>query len=387
MRNRKVALAMAGAALGSLIFPAAASAATPAAPAAPAAVSTTCPDTAHHQDAKHDGYNCSTIAQTPAQLWSVTLNGDVSYPVIAGGRVFVTTSNPDGAYGGDLYALDARTGKTLWGPIPLSGTYYTFTLAFDSGRVFVNDFDGTVRAFNATTGAQEWSTTTEYFSGEPVAANGTVWVDGSPGVTGLSESTGAVVAQSGYLDGDEADPAVSSTGVYLSTGCNTQYKLSLTATVDWEDNNGCSGGGGASAALTGSLMYGSEGDEILAQQTGAVKGSFAGTPAFSGTTGYFASGDVVAATSTKTSQPLWSATLPGSVVDGPSVTPSAVWVATDTPQGTSALIALDPSNGTILSSTALPGEAGTTGSGAASDLGVGNNLVVVPTGSTVSAFG
>ena len=101
----------------------------------------------HHENAAHDGRNCSTVPVNPAQLWSVTLNGAASYPVIAGGRVFVTTSNPGGSYGGSLYALDAQTGKTLWGPIALSGTYFYFPLAFGGGRVFVNNFDGTVTRF------------------------------------------------------------------------------------------------------------------------------------------------------------------------------------------------------------------------------------------------
>jgi PQQ-like domain len=132
----------------------------------------------HHENAAHDGRNCSTVPVNPAQLWSVTLSGAASYPVIAGGRVFVTTSVPGGSYGGSLYALDAQTGTILWGPVALSGTYFYFPLAYGGGRVFVNDFDGTLRAFNAATGVQEWSTTTSYFSGEPVVSQGEVWVQG-----------------------------------------------------------------------------------------------------------------------------------------------------------------------------------------------------------------
>ena len=229
------------------------------------------PDVAHHENAAHDGRNCSTVPVNPAQLWSVTLNGAASYPVIAGGRIFVTTSAPGGSYGGSLYALDAQTGKTLWGPVALSGTYFYFPLAYGGGRVFVNDFDGTLRAFNAATGAQEWSTTTSYFSGEPVVSQGEVWVQGSGSVYGLSAKTGAIEVQTGYLDGDGAAPAVDKSGVYVSTGCQTQVKLSLSGETLWEDSNSCSGGGGASTALWRGLMYGGEGDKILDQSTGAVE--------------------------------------------------------------------------------------------------------------------
>ncbi len=383
MHRRSMMLVSAVAALGALAFPAAASASA-ARPAGVAAVSTSCPDTAHHEDAKQDGYNCSTIAQTPTRLWSTTLGADASYPVIAGGRVFVTTSVPGGSYGGDLYALSATTGKVLWGPVALPGTYYYFALAYDSGRVFVNDFDGTVTAFAAATGAQDWSTPTSDFSSEPVAANGTVWVQSGAVLYGLSEQTGAVEQQSGYLDGDGNTPAVNSTGVFLSGGCS-QFRLSLTATVVWKDNSGCSGGGGGPTYLSNNRMFSGEGNVVLAQSTGKKLGTYTGSPAFAATTGYFANGDVVSASSVTTGAALWSATLPAPVVDSPVVTPSAVWVAT----GDSELVALDPSNGAVLSTSPLPAPPGGGGeySGVPSDLGAGNNLVVVPTGATVSAFG
>ena len=383
MHRRSMMLISAVAALGALAVPAAASASV-ARPAGVAAVSASCPDTAHHEDAKQDGYNCSTIAQTPTRLWSTTLGAAASYPVIAGGRVFVTTSVPGGSYGGDLYALSATTGKVLWGPVALPGTYYYFALAFDSGRVFVNDFDGTVTAFAAATGTEDWSTPTSDFSSEPVAANGTVWVQSGSEVYGLSEQTGAVQEQSGYLDGDGNTPAVNSTGVFLSGGCS-QFRLSLTATVVWKDNSGCTGGGGGPTYLSNNRMYSGEDNSVLAQSTGKRLGTYAGSPAFAATTGYFANGDVVSASSVTTGAALWSATLPAPVADSPIVTPSAVWVATSN----SELVALDPSNGSVLSTSPLPAAPGGGGqySGVPSDLGAGNNIVVVPTGATVTAFG
>jgi outer membrane protein assembly factor BamB len=375
MRRAIMTVTIALGTLGALAFPAAAS----------AAVSTACPDVAQHENAVHDGYNCSTVPAKPTQLWSDTLDGSASYPVIAGGRVFVTTSASGGSYGGDLYALNAKTGKVIWGPVPLSGTYYYFPLAFDNGQVFVSNFDGTVTAFNAATGVQAWSTATNYFAGEPVASNGTVWLDTNAGIYGLSETTGAVTTQSGYLDGNGATPGVSSSGVYLSAGCS-QFKLSLSATVVWDDNSGCSGGGGASTALWDGRMYGGQGSEILAQSTGKLEGTYTGTPAFTGATGLFANGDTVSALDVaEKNAPLWTATLPGNVVAGPVVTPSAVWVGTDS----STLVALDPSNGAVLNTITLPGVPGGGGeySGDPSDIGIGNNVLVVPTGSTVTAFG
>src|SRR5205807_1436882 len=63
-----------------------------------------------------------TLAPPLIQRWSVDLGGNVSYPLIAGGRIFVTAA--DANYGSRLYALDPGTGATLWGPVELGGTYW-----------------------------------------------------------------------------------------------------------------------------------------------------------------------------------------------------------------------------------------------------------------------
>ena len=384
MLRMSMSLGMAAIALGALAMPA--SATTRTSDGASVLATTACPDIAHHEDAAHTGSNCSTVGANAAMLWSDTLNGSASYPVIAGNRVFVTTSVPGGAYGGSLYALNALTGKVLWGPISLTGTYYYFPLAYSAGRVFVNNFDGTVTAFNAATGVQEWATATDSFSSEPVAVNGMVWVHGSSSVYGLSETTGAINVQSGFLDGDGSVPAVNSSGVYLSTGCQSQYKLSLVGAVVWSDTNGCSGGGGGPVALWAGRMYGGDGDEILAQATGKLVGSFSGVPAFSGQAGFFANGTTVTALNVANkNSPLWTANLPGAVVAGPVATGSVVWVGTSA----STLVALSPASGAILATIPLPGAPGGGGQYSAdpSDIGAGNNVLVVPAGSTVTAFG
>jgi outer membrane protein assembly factor BamB len=133
-------------------------------------------------------------------------------------------------------------------------------------------------------------------------------------------------------------------------------------------------------------MYGRyDGDEILNASTGAQEGTFAGAPAFDGSTGYFALNSTVSALKVSNNKSQWTATLPSTVVEGPVVTPSAVWVATDA----DSLVALNPSTGSVESTITLPGLPGGGGeySGAPADLGAGNNILVVPTGDTVTAFG
>src|SRR5688572_8833887 len=70
--------------------------------AAAPAVTSKCPAEARHVNAAHNGRSCTAIGGSPEQLWSVTLNGPTSYPIIADGRVFVTTSKPGQGYGGYL---------------------------------------------------------------------------------------------------------------------------------------------------------------------------------------------------------------------------------------------------------------------------------------------
>src|SRR5262249_3218822 len=69
--------------------------------------------------------------------WTVSLGGtgggfveagDVSYPVIAGGRVFVTVEHTDTS-GTTLDALDAATGGTDWS-VELGGTFGFSALAY-----------------------------------------------------------------------------------------------------------------------------------------------------------------------------------------------------------------------------------------------------------------
>src|SRR5205814_8246031 len=80
----------------------------------------------------------------------------ISYPLIAGGMVFVTTANTNGNYGNTLWALDENTGMTIWSA-DLPGTYFFADAAYDSGKVFVVNFDGLMKAFDAASGTLLWS--------------------------------------------------------------------------------------------------------------------------------------------------------------------------------------------------------------------------------------
>lgn len=352
------------------------------APAATSASSlSACPAIARHIDAARTGYSCSSITPPLHEKWSVSLAGHVSYPVIADGKVFVTTETGAG-YGAWLYALDATTGTTAWGPIPLAGTYYYFPLTYGDGRVYVNNFDGTVRAFDAGSGAALWSRPTEYFSGEPVFAAGRVWVHGSSNVRGINATTGVVEVTSPSLDGSGSGIAVDNTGVAVSTGCRSQYRLDLAGAIVWQIHDNCSGGGNGPSHLSGGRMYGGDGNLVMDAASGNILRSYAGTPAFRGDVGYFAVGNAVYAQNEVTGAPLWTRSVMGSIVAGPVATDGAIFVATST-----TLYVLDP-HGTIVQTVALRSafEADGQYSGTPADLAVGDDLVLVPTGNRLTAY-
>jgi len=316
----------------------------------------------------------------------VTLNGDASYPIIADGKVFVATANPGGSYGGWLYALNATSGKVAWGPVPLSATYYWFALAYGDGNVYVNNFDGTVSAYNATTGAQVWAQATgSDFSGEPVVYNGVVYLQGGGPVFALSATTGKVLWQSSFLDGDGSAVSANSTGVYVAAGCSW-FRLSLTTgAVIWKGNSGCSGGGGGTTYLSNGLDFETVGSLVVNAGTGKTVGTFSGVPAFSGQDGYFANGTSVFAENVTTRTPLFTASVPSTIDTSPVIAGQSLYVGT----ANSRVYALSTTTGKITWHGVLPGVPGGGGqfSSPTSDIAVGQGLLVVPTGTQVTAFG
>jgi len=267
----------------------------------------------------HDGNQATGAlnAATLTQKWSVTLGGagggfveagDVSYPVIAGGRVFVTvehTATP----GTTLYALDAATGATDWS-VGLAGTFGFSALAYDGRRVFALNYDGVLTAFAAATGHQLWlvqmpvqAGVTPAFTAPPTGYDGVVYVSGAGTVYALSEAGGIVAWKRSVDGGDKSSPAVDDSGVYVSYACNQDYRFSLAGHLVWHHAGGCGGGGGSTAVLHGTSLYARGFPPlttpiILAKSSGDQAGTFASdtAPAFDGTNMYtLRSGNLVAA--------------------------------------------------------------------------------------------
>ena len=131
---------------------------------------------AYQIDPAHDGVQADAALNPPFALrWKTTFtNATASYPLIADGKVFVTTSD------GNLYALDQADGHIVWSQT--TGTYSFSGVGYDAGKVFLVNYNGLLRAFDATSGAQLWITQLAgqwSFTSPPTAAHGVVYTGGA----------------------------------------------------------------------------------------------------------------------------------------------------------------------------------------------------------------
>lgn len=218
------------------------------------------PAIAYQIDAAHSGsVSFGVPLRFPSSpAWSVQLSGSISYPLIVGNAVFVTTSNRD------LYALDKATGATLWGPRKIGGPpiYSPWSgLAFDAGRIFVLYATGRLQAFDANTGDLVWSMQPpiQYsFSSPPSASGGVVYVGGAGHggtVYAVSELNGEILWTANVSNGDFSSPTISSDGVFVSYPC-VVYKFGpSTGASIWTHTGACSGGGGRTPAYKDGRLY------------------------------------------------------------------------------------------------------------------------------------
>lgn len=313
------------------------------------------PATAYQLNARHDGATTFvgglTLPAQAAPTWSRDFGALVQYPLIADGRAYVVTRNPDGSYGGRLYALDQATGATLWGPIAVSGTYSLVGHAYASGRIFVLNFDGLLRAFDAGNGAALWSTQLPgyWYDSAPTAYGGLVFATGNGGFFALDEATGETL-WSGSMRGDHSSPAVTSEGVYTMQVCRVQGFNPVFGTELWTRQGGCSGGGGRNIALRDDRLYvryytGPIGNDVWIMD--AASGDDLGLlssrtiPAVTGTTVFTLSSSTLAPKKISDGSQPWTFAGDGQLTSAPVVVNDTVFVGS----GSGKVYAVDAATG------------------------------------------
>jgi PQQ-like domain/Bacterial Ig-like domain (group 3) len=255
--------------------------------------------TAFQNDSRHDSMDLGDTFNpaTLHQAWSVNLNptsrtATVSYPLIAGGRIFVMVADvASPAEFQSFVALDAATGATDW---QVSSNAGLVGLTYDGGQVFAQTGTGTLTAYDAASGHVNWATAPgQYsFSAPPTAYDGVLYASGAGSggtLFALSEANGEVLWSAQVWNGDMSSPTVDDSGVYEDYVCDYAYHFGLDGTTRWTDIFGCNGFGGATSVLNGSHPYlpggnGPPGALIISTATGVSSGTFGGTgmPSFGG---------------------------------------------------------------------------------------------------------
>lgn len=232
----------------------------------------------------HDGVlitsNGATVPPQTAPTWTHAFSAPVSYPLIANGMVFVATANPNENYGNQLYALDAKTGATVWGPIAISGVYFGSGLTYENGRVFLLMFDGGLHAFDASNGAALWTAQLPgyWYEATPNAYGGLVFVSGNAGLSAVDETTGNIVWNAtGGGTTDWGSPAISSEGVFMQEGyaCGASAYDPVSGTPLWVNTTSqCNTPWGYAAIVKNGTFFGRVGGslDLFDSRTGTFKG-------------------------------------------------------------------------------------------------------------------
>jgi outer membrane protein assembly factor BamB len=356
-------------------------------------------------DVAHSGVQSDDQLAPPfSRRWKVTLPSTVSYPLIAGGYVYVTVANPS-SYGSALYALRQSDGSTAWSK-PIPGTYYFSNAAYDAGRVFVVNFDGLLQAFDAVTGALLWAKQLpgQYaFTAPPTASAGVVYVGGAGSggtLYSVDESSGNVLATRPVENGDDSSPALSGSAVFVSYACNQAYGFSTPGLSPlWHYSTFCEGGGGKTTVYASGRVYTRDffDNLVLDAATGNLIRSWApqgsptpSAPAVDSTTIYSSRQGVLTAQAVADGSALWSFTGDGQLATAPLVLSTSSGEFVVEGSGSGQLYALDASTGAVVWHTdvgtpmANPEEQNlvTVRTG----LGAGQSLLVVPAGATLSAY-
>ncbi len=346
---------------------------------------------AYQMNPAHTGaVSFNNIALPLGSAWSVDLGGSPSYALIVGGKVFVTASINSNS---QMWALNAATGATIWGPIALSGVV---NAAYDAGRLFVVSGSTTsqvVAALDPSTGNSLWSATVPggWFPEPPVAADGVVYTTNGGAVAAFDESNGAML-WSGAIGGTSGIVALTADGVYGSSPCTSTDLQPLVGTVLWTHNSGCSGGGGATPVVSGGVLYSpdsaaSSSGTVFDAENGTVNGTYSASaiPAFTATTGFFLNNGTLQGLARTNNQVLWSFAGDGQLSSAPIVVSNYVFIGS----ASGNLYALDATMGTQVWTqnlgAAIPFSANY-GGGIYTGLAAGDGLLVVPSGTKVTAY-
>jgi outer membrane protein assembly factor BamB len=255
-------------------------------------------------------------------------------------------------------------------------------------------------AFDAATGTVLWSVSLpgqSFFTSPPTAVNGVVFTGGA-GVGGtvyaVNETNGQVLWTMPVENGDHSSPAVTGGSVFVSYACPQAYGFDATSGQElWHHDSCCSGGGGKTPVVHAGQVYVRDDfcdptdGLVLDANTGNVTGGFNSDrpPAFIDNLAVYFQGGTLVGVDIPSGQQLWSFAGDGGLTSAPVIVNQTIYIGSSS--GT--LFGLNTSGQQIWTTQVgapipAPDEQNallTTG------LGSGDGLLIVPTESTLVAFG
>lgn len=347
--------------------------------------------TTYQGNPAHDGRVADPALRPPLQRrWSRRLGGPVSYPVVAGGRAFVTVASAN-TMGTVLRAFRAATGRSLW-RLPLAGGFWWSGLAYDSGRLFVVTDEGLLLRVAPATGRIVWEREMSdlgSFSAPPVASAGVVYVGGDDYVRAVAQSNGRRLWRVPVGSGDYSSPALSDELLFVAYGCPDIRALDRqTGSRVWQHTEGCSGGGGVTTALHGGRLYVHPWGYVMDPPTGEIVDRFTSDtiPAFGDRLNVYVDDGIVSGFAPASTEAAWRFETGHDATSAPLVVTSTVYVATA--GGT--VFGLDEGTGDLVwsGSTGHPVRPYFDGRPFPTPgLGAGEGMLFVPGETRLSAFG
>ena len=351
--------------------------------------------TAYQINPQHNGaIRFATIvassALPTAPSWTAALDGSAGYPLVAGGRVFVTVSRSNGS-GSELVALSAASGAVVWGPIAIAGSA---SATYDNGRVIVMSSGGVMMGFDAATGNQLWSSLMPgqwSFSAPPTALNGIAYTGGAGSggtLYAVDDATGALLWMAGVMNGDASSPTLTADGVYVTYPCQTYDFQPQSGAPVWHDSGPCEGGGGATGAYANGIYYSPNGvgspGETFDAEAGTLLSTYGGTPVLGTSVGYFLQAGTIDAIDLASKTIRWTFAGDGSLSAAPILVNDYLFVAS----GSGKLYALDAATGAQLWQTSVggPPNSGYWMQLAQGGMSAGDGLLLVPVGNSLVAY-
>lgn len=269
-----------------------------------------------------------TVSFPPGAAWHHALAGYLPYALVADGKVFAATQNPQP----QVSAFNQDTGALSWGPIDLPGPSKA---AFEGNTVFVLSLAsvqaGTLQAFSADTGALQWSTQLpgqwdDYVRGSfgvVSALDGLVYAASSAGkLYAVNEDDGVIAWTANSNRGlGEGSPAVTPYGVFL--GCD-DYRPD-TGDLIWSYSAGCEFGSDmpvvANAKVYVPEKYNNFDGDLFDAQTGKHLGTCAAdnSPAIDRNNGYFLRNGALTDIDLASGSTVWSFSGDGDLMTSPVV--------------------------------------------------------------------